>query len=357
MLDAFVPAAPAVDEGGECQELALPVADVIKSVVFPTMRNSRVSIMLTADVSGNLQRYTEVRGAPRIAFTNGVPTAAQRDSARRAARARTRSTTIELDFVGGTARLVNEGGGLPYEFVETSLRNVEHLDRLGRPGDRAKRAVALCGGMRAAVKAPPPPPPRGAAPAVVAQTFFDALEAQAWTMAASLVDSTVLAAYRLANLQALIGWARDGAKTFAANGQDNIRFNPAPDTTLIARFDTVALPGLSREITLGELARLAPRDFLALGLASQLANGRGGAQRHVIGTVLEGDSIAHVLFRAQGRFIGMIGLPFDPADLALDAEIARLRRSGGEWRLAACRSVLSGGIDMWNRVVTSRPRR
>lgn len=360
MLDAFVPAAPAVDSGGECQELPLPTSNVIKSVAFPTIRDSRASIMLTADMSGKLERYSERRGMPRIAFAGGFPTPMQRDSAFRAARASTRWTTIELDYASGTARLVNEGGGLRYEFVETSLRNVEQLDRLGRPGARAKRAVALCGGMRAAVKAPPPAPPRAAAPAIVLQTFFDALDAQAWNMAASLVDERVIVAYRLENLKALIGWARGGAKTYAANGppdNQDIRFEPVQDTTLIARYDTLTVPGLGRVITLGQLGRLSPREFAALGFSSHFDRSARGARRHIIGTVLEGDSIAHVLFRTQWTVMGQIGLPLQASEVRLYAEVAQLRRIGGEWRIAASASMLTGGIDLWNRVVTATLRR
>ena len=99
------------------------------------------------------------------------------------------------------------------------------------------------------------------------------------------------------------------------------------DTIVPAQFDTLQLRGLPQPITLGDLARLPERQFLALVIETEFGHTAPNVTRQILGTVLEGDSLAHILYGTR--------LPaFAPDLLTQETETAHLSRDAGEWRIA-----------------------
>jgi hypothetical protein len=70
---------------------------------------------------------------------------AQLDSARRAAEAATRSTSISFDYAVDQAVASNRGGGRPSQAVIAPVRSMESLEKLGPPTKRLQHVRRLCG--------------------------------------------------------------------------------------------------------------------------------------------------------------------------------------------------------------------
>lgn len=145
----FQPALEAVEMGGECVVRSAPAPGVRQlSVYFPSRAESESMVSITVDSTGRLLRYNENRGLTRLPGLAGATTPAARDSAFAAARQRTRSTRILLDYVTGRALVTNEGGGQSTEAVTGTVVQFEKLDKLGFPHQRAERVRTLCAGAK-----------------------------------------------------------------------------------------------------------------------------------------------------------------------------------------------------------------
>ena len=97
-----------------------------------------------AEESGRRVRYSERRGIAHTGPTTGL-TMLQVDSARRAAEAVVRSTTISFDYAIDQAMILNRGGGKPTVAVLATVRAAEEQKNLGKPRARLERMRKLCG--------------------------------------------------------------------------------------------------------------------------------------------------------------------------------------------------------------------
>lgn len=148
-LARFQPAREAAETGGECMVRSAPAPGVrILTAYFPSRTESESMVSVTVDPTGRLLRYSENRGLTRLPGLVGATTPAARDSAFAAARQRTRSTHIFLDYVTGQAIITNEGGGQGTEAAAGSVEQFEKLDKLGFPHQRVERVRALCAGAK-----------------------------------------------------------------------------------------------------------------------------------------------------------------------------------------------------------------
>jgi hypothetical protein len=144
-LQAFVPDVPAVDSGGECRLFRTAGSGAtIVTANFPSFDSARAVVSLVFDSAGHLVRFSEKRGLVGLTLP-GRLSESQRDSARRAADAATRSTTIYLDYAADNAIASNTGGGRPTRAISGTVRAMEKLPRLGPPTDRLQRVRRLCG--------------------------------------------------------------------------------------------------------------------------------------------------------------------------------------------------------------------
>jgi hypothetical protein len=144
-LREFVADVPADETGGECQLLRTGGSGAtVVTAYYPRRAEVRFQATITFDSSGRVVRYSERRGVPHLPRTPGL-TAAQLDSAIRAAEATMRSTTISMDYPIDQAIATNRGGGKPTTAVLGTVRAMESLASLGPPAARLERVRKLCG--------------------------------------------------------------------------------------------------------------------------------------------------------------------------------------------------------------------
>jgi hypothetical protein len=145
-MRAFVPDVQIDEKGGECRTSRTEGSGaVIVSANYPTQKAADLQITVIFDSSGRLIRYVERRGMPQIIGANVSRGPAVLDSIFRAAEAKVRSTTIQLDYAIDQALVMNRGGGRPTEAVMSTVRAAEQLQSLGKPAARLERMRALCG--------------------------------------------------------------------------------------------------------------------------------------------------------------------------------------------------------------------
>ena len=171
-----------------------------------------------------------------------------------------------------------------------------------------------------------------------ASAFFEAVRQARWADAAALVDPDAAAELRAQQVAMLIAWAqhRDELRRVRESGEGAMSFgyslNGIVDQELLAAHATIPLPAFRGNPALGELAAASPMAFVELLL--EASNGEIGPdkdgpfqrpRRRVIGEVREGDSLAHVLYRAEGT-----GIRYSNPH---HVEVLQLRRAGDEWRI------------------------
>jgi hypothetical protein len=179
-------------------------------------------------------------------------------------------------------------------------------------------------------------------PSQVADTFFAALGSQQWRTAASMLDSASASAFRDRELALLIALRSDtplGRATSDSGGSIMAVITPAtPDPSALRSVADSPLTLFSDVRTVGALAALPTLEFAARylevsqrSLRSLHAEETTAAIDHeprtyrVLGHVIEGDSMAHVLYRTtDDEFTDR-----EPHSVA----VLHLRRSGIEWRL------------------------
>jgi hypothetical protein len=212
-------------------------------------------------------------------------------------------------------------------------------------------ALLLVAASTLASSAPAQSPDRS--PSTAAAQFFAALNDHRSADAAAMVDSTDVEILRNAHLSMLIAGAkyradqahqrRDGSGGMSGYSSDGL-IHPE----MIARYGSSPIRGFGSATTLAEVAALDPREFLARALAASAAmldssgaEKPAGVIRTVLGQVLEGDSVAHIVYRTSGA-----GVRFtDP----LHAELLRLRRHGGSWwiDLTVMDNQIMSGVLLW----------
>jgi hypothetical protein len=178
-------------------------------------------------------------------------------------------------------------------------------------------------------------------PSDAAHRVFAALQRKDWRALVSLIDSTSLQTVREEELRAFVAWGRQKDEIAAANranrGWSLDIHNDLPAAEIAAVKD-VRVPTLEGSPTIGTLAAESPADFFVrLCRAGYETPTRDSPlkhftalQRQIVGEVLDGDSLAYVLYRREARWIQddtqFIGLPGR-------LMIATMRRHDGAWRM------------------------
>ena len=150
-------------------------------------------------------------------------------------------------------------------------------------------------------------------PRDVVQGYFAAIDGRRWRDAVALLDPEQLGPAREIMLGTLVGWIqqRDRLRRMQRRRRSSGALIPLSyEGTLaeaLSRFGDTPLPAIPGVRTLRDLAELPTPEFTARLLeASDLRSVESfrrtaeGSTRRVLGTVAEGDSIAHVLYRSEG---------------------------------------------------------
>ena len=165
-LAAFNLEVPLPTDTGVCVRRPVPMGiGELVSLYYPGVRNAVAVAAVNVDSAGHIIRYSERRGEVNFKFSRPLR-GQELDSAITAARQRTRSSSIYLDYDLGHATLANEGGGRRNQSVLAPLTAVANDPRFGAPDARAHAIVARCGAVPMEVRgvAPTVSVPTGARP-------------------------------------------------------------------------------------------------------------------------------------------------------------------------------------------------
>ncbi len=161
---------------------------------------------------------------------------------------------------------------------------------------------------------PAPPLPPGASaprrgPAQVTAAAFDALMRADWKALATLVHPNMLAHFKREEMDFIIAWAQDKQSgSPAAAGGIHLMIHPAGEDTLtepdIGSVAGIRVPVFRDSATVGQLAATTPEQFFVLWCEALYGNpaatdtswAHENKSRRVLGTVLEGQTLAHVLY-------------------------------------------------------------
>lgn len=189
------------------------------------------------------------------------------------------------------------------------------------------------------------------APAAVATQFFAALRDTSWAVAAAMLDSSSAQTLHDNELSMLTAHAmyraRDhGNRLPTSGGMTGVMSDGRVHADVIARYGAVPIRGFEPATTLSQAAALDLRTFLArtlafsaAGLGGMSVKLGGGLTRSVVGAVIEGDTLAHVLYRTTGADVHYT----DPRAV----EIVRLVRHDGRWWVDLTimnNDIVSGGL-------------
>lgn len=325
--------APWSAEHGECSPVRTATTGAtFATAYYPSRRDATVHISLTLDSAGRLIRSTESHGRMYMP----PPGVTVQPTPASAAAGDTPGITIILDYETDVGALMRSERGKPMQSMAVSTRAVGELALLGSPADKALAAARMCHmGKYATVQTETPSVPRTRSPQVpddVARDFFDAVGNERWNAEAADLDSAALVRFRLDAIRGLLGYAKS-VMAAGANPLHGIGWSSTADTNVFARYDTVSVITQGDSTTVGALARLAPAAFAARALAIVYTPRVGRERCTVLGSVSEGDSLAHVVYRRD--FAGLrLG------DASLSRSLMHLRRVGSEWKIAPQESVI-----------------
>jgi hypothetical protein len=174
---------------------------------------------------------------------------------------------------------------------------------------------------------------RDSDPTRVATDFFAALALQDWEDAIRYVEPRSLVEFRESQLGLFGAWASQRDELRHARTDPNRKtyvsvWDSAFHPEVLERHGDVRLHAFGDAPTLRELARLPAAMFAERYLAA----GRGGPSAYrVFGHVLEGEDVAHVVYR-----------PIDAATGAdsLDVAVLHARRHDGRWYVLLSREIV-----------------
>jgi hypothetical protein len=182
-------------------------------------------------------------------------------------------------------------------------------------------------------------------PIEIAGALFDALTEHSWVSVADLIDSAEIDAFRDQHLDGLVAFAefqdiqtqlpeRRGISGYIIRGGERRD---------LEKYAELKLPAFTDVATLGDLAALAPVQFLAKWIeATQRRGGWGSrgprSRRIILGAVMEGDSLAHVLYRFDRSADDSLSSTELPE--ATDTHILTLRRTDSVWRALVNRDLV-----------------
>jgi len=178
-------------------------------------------------------------------------------------------------------------------------------------------------------------------PTQTVQAAFAALAQRDWLALANIVDPTRLEKFRQEELGFILLWARQKDSIAEAKRQERPwslsgRDSVSPET--VAKVGHVQVPAFPGSPTVAQLAAIPPAEFFArwCGVAYGADAERDpvqevvGLERRTIGQVLEGDTMAHVLYRRESRHVDMDELKIDLPGRVMEMP---LKRSGRRWLL------------------------
>lgn len=173
-------------------------------------------------------------------------------------------------------------------------------------------------------------------PLDVGRSAFAALDRHNWTTIVGATHPEWLRKFRSEQLALLVTWAqsREPMRRGKASGMKAFDMSvsslgDSAQAAALAEVRTVRVRVFPGSPTIGALAALTPDLFFARWLAAISAQPDsiiplfGIGPRHLIGAVVEGDSLAHVLYRHDT----------DEYDDPWRVEVLALKRSAGRWLL------------------------
>ena len=167
-------------------------------------------------------------------------------------------------------------------------------------------------------------------PTQTVQAALDAFGRSDWRALASLVHPDALTGFRTDQLGSAVGYSL--LRSDPQMRRRNISIRPADfvSADAIQRAKDIRVVEFPGNPTVGELAGLSVGDFFVRWCEAAFSNGQRRpwqamqrVGRQTIGEVLEGDTLAHVLYRVQVESIYLAG----------KLEVMSLKRDGGQWRL------------------------
>ncbi len=178
---------------------------------------------------------------------------------------------------------------------------------------------------------------------------FGAVEAGDWATVADLTAPDVLDQYRAREIAHLLAWAEYMA-TRDKTGAHGYSSNDVIKPELLRAYGHVKVERIEGAPTIADLAAASRKEFLATWL--RVANdtnrrfpvGAPAVPRQIIGAVIEGDALAHVVYRGPD-WIRIVR-----------TQIASLKLIGGRWLLMDNKDVLRSP-DFWlDDLPNRRPR-
>jgi hypothetical protein len=183
-------------------------------------------------------------------------------------------------------------------------------------------------------------------PGAVSQQYFESLQRQQWDSAAALVDPIAQQRFRNQALAMLVFMAEHAAqlrRAMSSSGSGGLTAYGMDSLTpaRLAKYGAWRLPLYAGAPTIAELSAMTPlelltRSFAAAGIVcmdGDCAPLNRPPKRRVVGTVIENDSVAHVLYRherADSGFGEMRGADSDPWRV----DVVHVINRGGVWRVA-----------------------
>ena len=165
-------------------------------------------------------------------------------------------------------------------------------------------------------------------PTQAVQAAFDAYRRSDWPALASLVHPDALTAFRIAQLGSAVGFSL--ARSDPQMRGRNIGITPADfvGDDAIKKAEGIQVAEFPGKPTIGELARLSPREFFARWCQAAVQDNKRGpwlasqrVGRQIIGEILENDTLAHVMYRIQVESIRLAG----------KVEVMSLKKADGRW--------------------------
>ncbi len=339
-LAALKPVAKALKGPATCRTMSTsPNGGRVMAYSITADSNHRSTYTITLDSAGRPVRFSEMYGELRMPSPVGrslQEAVAARDSFSTA----TRTTNVMLDFVMGEALVTNRGGGMADSTGRRSIRELDGIAAFDLPLERLQVALKACLGNRspsveaskaltttAAVSALVP---REATPQAVFAAYVAAMQSKNWRGAAMLYDADRAAEKASQNLMNIRFWVRAGrTMTGGFSSTPDAEINPQTRTS---PYDTAHFAGLiDTTITLAGIAALTATDQLALGMAVQLYRSAAPLAPVMLGTVIEGDSVAHLVVRQPSFYV--VSSPFAPPPISMNTSMVHFRKTAVGWRM------------------------
>ncbi len=165
-------------------------------------------------------------------------------------------------------------------------------------------------------------------PTQTVQAAFDAYGRSDWSALGSLVHPDALTAFRTAQLGSAVGFSL--AQNDPQMRGRNIGISPSDFVSedAIKKAEGIRVAKFPGKPTIGELARLSPKEFFVRWCQAAVQDNERGpwlamqrVGRQIIGEIIENDTLAHVMYRVQIESIYLAG----------KLEVMSLKKADGRW--------------------------